>query len=104
MWESALPERWPAGWAAVRAAPGERGAARIRGPARALRNWAGDECVLRTEPGPYHVSAGRSAGDLPLTRPSRSQRPTEAPPDEESALFSSRESALYRSPAARVRA
>ncbi|MFD5073987.1 fibronectin type III-like domain-contianing protein [Streptomyces sp. NPDC058371] len=61
------PERWRAGWAAVRAAPGETVVARIGIPARALRHWAGDERGRRTEPGPYRVLAGRSVGDPPLT-------------------------------------
>ncbi|MEU7427493.1 glycoside hydrolase family 3 C-terminal domain-containing protein [Streptomyces sp. NPDC040750] len=61
------PERWLAGWTAVRAEPGGTVVARVCVPARSLCHWdvhAGD---WRTEPGPCQVLAGRSAGELPLT-------------------------------------
>ncbi|MGW3814388.1 glycoside hydrolase family 3 C-terminal domain-containing protein [Streptomyces sp. NPDC005046] len=61
------PERWLAGYTAVRAEAGERTTAVVRIPARALRHWAQDEHAWRTQPGPYRVLAGRSAGVLPLT-------------------------------------
>ncbi|MFJ3223006.1 glycoside hydrolase family 3 C-terminal domain-containing protein [Streptomyces sp. NPDC086783] len=64
-WER--PVRWLAGWAAVRAAPGETVTACVRVPARALRHWSPAERAWRTEPGRFLVLAGRSAGDLPLT-------------------------------------
>ncbi|MFF6998201.1 glycoside hydrolase family 3 C-terminal domain-containing protein [Streptomyces sp. NPDC008313] len=61
------PERWLAGYAAVEADPGERVTAVVRVPARALRHWCVESGGWRTEPGPWQVLAGRSAGDLPLT-------------------------------------
>ncbi|WP_406369283.1 glycoside hydrolase family 3 C-terminal domain-containing protein [Streptomyces sp. NBC_00647] len=61
------PERWLAGYTAVSAVAGERTTAVVRIPARALRHWAQDEHAWRTQPGPYRVLAGRSAGALPLT-------------------------------------
>ncbi|MFG2453783.1 glycoside hydrolase family 3 C-terminal domain-containing protein [Streptomyces sp. NPDC048512] len=61
------PERWLAGYTAVHAAPGERTAAVVRIPGRALRHWDEDDHAWRTRPGPYRVLAGRSAGSLPLT-------------------------------------
>ncbi|MFG3102381.1 glycoside hydrolase family 3 C-terminal domain-containing protein [Streptomyces sp. NPDC048182] len=66
--DSALerPERWLAGYAAVRAEPGEAVTAEVRVPARALRHWSPEEHGWRTEPGPCRVLAGRSAGELPL--------------------------------------
>ncbi|MBY8840399.1 glycoside hydrolase family 3 C-terminal domain-containing protein [Streptomyces sp. SP2-10] len=61
------PERWLAGWTAVRAQPGETAVAQVRIPARALSHWDVHRGGWRTEPGPYRVLAGRSAGELPLT-------------------------------------
>nr|WP_282082934.1 glycoside hydrolase family 3 C-terminal domain-containing protein [Streptomyces tendae] len=60
------PARWLAGYAAVRARPGETVTATIRVPARSLSHWSVAEHAWRTEPGPCRVRAGRSAGDLPL--------------------------------------
>ncbi|MFI0165732.1 glycoside hydrolase family 3 C-terminal domain-containing protein [Streptomyces sp. NPDC017095] len=60
------PERWFAGYAAVRARPGEAVTARVRVPARVLRHWDERAGGWRTEPGACRVLAGRSAGDLPL--------------------------------------
>ncbi|GHA80288.1 glycosyl hydrolase [Streptomyces tendae] len=60
------PARWLAGYAAVRARPGETVTATIRVPARSLSHWSVAEHAWRTEPGPCRVQAGRSAGDLPL--------------------------------------
>ncbi|MET9409764.1 glycoside hydrolase family 3 C-terminal domain-containing protein [Streptomyces sp. NPDC002935] len=61
------PERWLAGYTAVSAEAGDRATAVVRIPARALRHWAQDAHAWRTQPGPYRVLAGRSAGALPLT-------------------------------------
>ncbi|MFF8726599.1 glycoside hydrolase family 3 C-terminal domain-containing protein [Streptomyces sp. NPDC015171] len=61
------PERWLAGWAAVRARPGETVVARIPVPARALSHWDVGSGGWRTEPGPCRVLAGSSADQLPLT-------------------------------------
>ncbi|MET8138233.1 MULTISPECIES: fibronectin type III-like domain-contianing protein [unclassified Streptomyces] len=60
-------ERRLAGYTAVNAEPGERAAASVRIPDRALRHRAQDEHAWRTQPGPYRVLSGRSAGALPLT-------------------------------------
>ncbi|MBQ0889448.1 glycoside hydrolase family 3 C-terminal domain-containing protein [Streptomyces sp. RM72] len=60
------PARWLAGYAAVRARPGEAVTATVRVPARSLCHWSVAEHAWRTEPGPWRVRAGRSAGDLPL--------------------------------------
>ncbi|MEU4981064.1 glycoside hydrolase family 3 C-terminal domain-containing protein [Streptomyces sp. NPDC021969] len=60
------PARWLAGYAAVRASPGEPVTATVRVPARALRHWSVPEHAWRTEAGPCRVLAGRSAGDVPL--------------------------------------
>ncbi|WRZ94965.1 glycoside hydrolase family 3 C-terminal domain-containing protein [Streptomyces sp. NBC_01007] len=69
------PERWLAGYTAVSAEPGERVTASVSIPARALRHWAEDEHAWRTQPGPYRVLAGRSAGALPLTAPALVRAP-----------------------------
>ncbi|WP_354383276.1 glycoside hydrolase family 3 C-terminal domain-containing protein [Streptomyces sp. PvR034] len=60
------PVRWLAGWAAVEAGPGEWATAVVRVPARALQYWSPEAATWVTEPGPYEVLAGPTAGDLPL--------------------------------------
>ncbi|MFD8449269.1 MULTISPECIES: glycoside hydrolase family 3 C-terminal domain-containing protein [Streptomyces] len=60
------PVRWLAGYAAVRARPGEAVTATVRVPARALCHWSVAEHAWRTEAGHWRVLAGRSAGDVPL--------------------------------------
>nr|WP_308401153.1 glycoside hydrolase family 3 C-terminal domain-containing protein [Streptomyces sp. AC512_CC834] len=60
------PMRWLAGYAAVRAHPGETVTAAVRVPARALAHWSVPEHAWRTEAGRCRVLAGRSAGDVPL--------------------------------------
>ncbi|MFJ6690293.1 glycoside hydrolase family 3 C-terminal domain-containing protein [Streptomyces sp. NPDC091294] len=60
------PARWLAGYAAVRARPGETVTAQVRLPARSLCHWSVAERAWRTEAGPCRVLAGRSAGDVPL--------------------------------------
>ncbi|MYS55873.1 hypothetical protein GTW46_38480, partial [Streptomyces sp. SID6013] len=60
------PVRWLAGYAAVRARPGETATAAVRVPARALCHWSVAEHAWRTETGAWKVLAGRSAGDVPL--------------------------------------
>ncbi|AYG84789.1 Thermostable beta-glucosidase B [Streptomyces hundungensis] len=62
------PERWFAGYAAVRARPGETVTASVDVPARALRYWDERTGRWRTEPGTCRVLAGPSAGDVPLAR------------------------------------
>ncbi|MFQ6143221.1 beta-glucosidase family protein [Streptomyces seoulensis] len=58
------PERWFAGYAAVRAEPGATATAEVVVPARALRHWSQADGGWRTEPGAYRLLVGRSAGDL----------------------------------------
>ncbi|MFD4343827.1 glycoside hydrolase family 3 C-terminal domain-containing protein [Streptomyces coelicoflavus] len=60
------PVRWLAGYAAVRARPGEAVTATVRVPAQALCHWSVAEHAWRTEAGHWRVLAGRSAGDVPL--------------------------------------
>ncbi|MFB6774406.1 glycoside hydrolase family 3 C-terminal domain-containing protein [Streptomyces sp. NPDC056337] len=60
------PVRWFAGYAAVRARPGETVTATVRVPARALRHWCVQERAWRTEEGRWRVLAGPSAGEVPL--------------------------------------
>lgn len=60
------PTRWLAGYAAVRADPGETVTATVRVPARALRHWSVEEHAWRTEAGHWRALAGRSAGEVPL--------------------------------------
>ncbi|MER7491224.1 glycoside hydrolase family 3 C-terminal domain-containing protein [Streptomyces pharetrae] len=64
--ESAVerPVRWFAGYAAVRAEAGRTVTAEVEVAARALRHWSEEERAWSTEPGPYRLMAGRSAGDL----------------------------------------
>jgi beta-glucosidase len=55
------PERWLAGFAVVRAAPGKAVEVPVEISVRALRHWDGGWTV---EPGALTLSAGLSAGDL----------------------------------------
>ncbi|MFF3316025.1 glycoside hydrolase family 3 protein [Streptomyces sp. NPDC003035] len=57
------PVRWFAGWAAVGAEAGRAVTAEVEVPARALRHWSEEERAWSTEPGPYRLMVGRSAGD-----------------------------------------
>ncbi|MET9426428.1 glycoside hydrolase family 3 C-terminal domain-containing protein [Streptomyces sp. NPDC003036] len=57
------PVRWFAGYAAVRAEAGRTVTAVVEVPARALRHWSQEERAWCTEPGPYRLMVGRSAGD-----------------------------------------
>ncbi|GAA4972438.1 glycoside hydrolase family 3 C-terminal domain-containing protein [Streptomyces hyderabadensis] len=72
------PVRWLAGYAAVRARPGETVTARVRVPARSLCHWSVAERAWRTEAGPCRVLAGRSAGDVPLVADLEVVRPPSA--------------------------
>jgi beta-glucosidase len=58
------PERWLAGFAAVRAEPGEAATVRVPLPARAFQVWDGG---WRTVPGTYRVEAARSVADRRLS-------------------------------------
>ncbi|MFF8281002.1 fibronectin type III-like domain-contianing protein [Streptomyces lateritius] len=57
------PLRWFVGYAAVRAEAGRAVIADVEVPARALRHWSEEERAWSTEPGPYRLMVGRSAGD-----------------------------------------
>ncbi|CAL9388439.1 glycoside hydrolase family 3 C-terminal domain-containing protein [Streptomyces sp. enrichment culture] len=72
------PARWLAGYAAVRARPGETVTAQVRLPARSLCHWSVAERAWRTEAGPCRVLAGRSAGDVPLVADLEVVRPPSA--------------------------
>ncbi|WP_412080827.1 beta-glucosidase H [Streptomyces sp. SCL15-4] len=65
------PERWFAGYAAVRAEAGGTVTAEVIVRPRALRHWCETDRCWRTETGAYRLMVGRSAGDLrwddPLT-------------------------------------
>ncbi len=58
------PERWLGGWAVASAGPGEAVEVDVEVPARAYRHWTPDGWA--TEPGPFTLLVGRSAGDTPL--------------------------------------
>ena len=60
------PARWLAGFAAVRAAPGETVCAEVEITSAALRHWSVEDRRWHTEPGAFTVLVGRSAGDTPL--------------------------------------
>ncbi|OEJ97233.1 fibronectin type III-like domain-contianing protein [Streptomyces thermolilacinus] len=59
----ARPVRWFAGYAAVRAEAVRAVTAAGEVPVRAPRHWSEEERAWSTEPGPYRLVAGRSAGD-----------------------------------------
>ncbi|MFD9126692.1 glycoside hydrolase family 3 C-terminal domain-containing protein [Kitasatospora sp. NPDC059571] len=63
------PVRWLAGFAAVRAEPGERVTAEVTVSARALAHWSVAERRWLAEPGGFTVLVGPSAGHLPLSAP-----------------------------------
>jgi beta-glucosidase len=58
------PVRWLAGFAVVRAEPGETAEAHVRVDPRALSHWDGG---WQVEPGAFVVHAGTSSVDIPLT-------------------------------------
>ncbi|GAA3289873.1 hypothetical protein GCM10020295_02810 [Streptomyces cinereospinus] len=57
------PVRWFAGHAAVRAEAGRTASAEVVVGPRALRHWSEADHGWSTEPGPYRLLVGRSAGD-----------------------------------------
>ncbi|MFF1273062.1 glycoside hydrolase family 3 C-terminal domain-containing protein [Streptomyces marokkonensis] len=57
------PVRWFAGYAAVRAEAGRTASAEVVVGPRALRHWSEADHGWATEPGPYRLIVGRSAGD-----------------------------------------
>jgi beta-glucosidase len=63
----ARPERWLAGFAAVRAEPGEEVEVEVRVPWRSLAHWDAGSAAFAVEPGGFMVAAGRSSRDLRLT-------------------------------------
>ncbi|MFJ6695341.1 beta-glucosidase [Streptomyces sp. NPDC091272] len=56
------PAQWLAGYAAVHAEAGRTVTAEVVVTPRALRHWSCREGAWRTEPGPYRLMVGRSAG------------------------------------------
>ncbi|WP_329499292.1 glycoside hydrolase family 3 C-terminal domain-containing protein [Kitasatospora herbaricolor] len=61
------PVRWLAGFAAVRAEPGQRVEVDVPVEARALQHWSVPDGRWLGEPGGFTVLAGPSSGELPLT-------------------------------------
>jgi beta-glucosidase len=61
------PALWLAGFAVVRAEPGQAVTAELRLAPRAFQHWSAETHAWETEPGPYQLSAGRSVADRPLT-------------------------------------
>ncbi|MFJ8655599.1 glycoside hydrolase family 3 C-terminal domain-containing protein [Streptomyces rochei] len=57
------PERWFAGYATVRVEAGRTASAEVVVGPRALRHWSEADRGWATEPGPYRIAVGRSAGD-----------------------------------------
>ncbi|MDF9811009.1 glycoside hydrolase family 3 C-terminal domain-containing protein [Streptomyces sp. SPB162] len=60
------PERRLAGYAAVRAEPGETVTAAVRVEPRAFQYWSPEHAGWRTEPGDVVLFAGSSSAELPL--------------------------------------
>jgi beta-glucosidase len=60
------PVRWLAGFAVVRAAPGDEVVAGVSLARRAFEHWSAQDGRWATEPGAFLVHAGRSVGDLRL--------------------------------------
>jgi beta-glucosidase len=58
------PVRWLAGFAPVRADPGQTIPIKIGLPARSFAHW--EDAAWRLEPGDYDVHVGAAVGDLPL--------------------------------------
>jgi beta-glucosidase len=58
-----------AGYAAVRAAPGEPAVAEVRIEPRAFQRWSPEEGRWQARPGPYTLYAGPSAARQPLSQP-----------------------------------
>nr|WSW65506.1 glycoside hydrolase family 3 C-terminal domain-containing protein [Streptomyces sp. NBC_00995] len=65
------PERWLAGYAAVRADPGHSVTAEVIVAPRALQHWSPDDRSWHTEPGEFGLMAGRSAGSIEWHAPLR---------------------------------
>ncbi|GAA1084407.1 glycoside hydrolase family 3 C-terminal domain-containing protein [Kitasatospora arboriphila] len=61
------PVRWLAGFAAVRAEPGQRVEARIEVAPRALAHWSVEERRWLAEEGVFTVLVGPSCGEVPLS-------------------------------------
>jgi beta-glucosidase len=61
------PALWLAGFAVVRAEPGQAVTAELRLAPRAFQHWSVEAGAWETEPGPYRLSAGRSVADRPFT-------------------------------------
>ncbi|WP_170321355.1 fibronectin type III-like domain-contianing protein, partial [Acrocarpospora pleiomorpha] len=61
------PHRWLAAYAPATADPGECTEVVLRLTARSYQHWSPVHHSWQTDPGPYVVLAGPSAGTLPLT-------------------------------------
>lgn len=61
------PVRWLAGFSEVSAEAGASVEATVDLPPRAFAHWSADSGGWTVEPGTWHVLAGRSAADVPLT-------------------------------------
>ncbi len=61
------PARWLAGHTALEAEPGQTVTASVTIAPRALQHWSPQETRWLTEPGTFHLHAGRSVADLPLS-------------------------------------
>jgi beta-glucosidase len=79
--ESAIdrPARWLAGFAVVRAGPGETVTAEIPLPPRAFEHWSVDVHDWRSEPGDFVLSVGPSVTDCRLTLVISVRSPGEPP-------------------------
>jgi beta-glucosidase len=62
------PVQWLAGFAVVRAEPGQAAVAELRLAARTFQHWSTADGGWRTEPGAFRLSVGRSVADLSLAR------------------------------------
>jgi beta-glucosidase len=60
------PPLWLASFKVITANPGEVQEIDIWVAARAFQHWSVEDHGWRTEPGLFHLTAGRSAGDRPL--------------------------------------
>jgi beta-glucosidase len=62
------PLLWLAGFAVVRADPGQLAVAEVRLAARAFQHWSTADGAWDNEPGAFRLTVGRSVADRPLAR------------------------------------